>query len=109
MSTAILNAFVTLLAENPEIIPDRDDLQLQLSQSYEDVDELAEMVGEYCKAHPDLHAQVKSLLKGDKEKFPGKCDTLSPPPLQVADYKYTILNTMHRVVATATPAPSAKT
>ncbi len=128
MSTAILDDFVTLLTENPEIIPDRDSLQLQLDRPYEDVYELAEMVGEYCKAHPDLKDAMKSVSARPKpepkpepepeptatatatdvesERLPGKGNTR--PVLQVTDYKHTILNTMHRVVATATPASSAK-
>jgi hypothetical protein len=102
MSTAILDAFVTLLTEQPNIIQDRDDLQLQLSQSHEDLDELADVVAQYCQAHPELQAAVKSLLGEDRDRLPGKGNTR--PVLQVADYKYTILNTMHRVVATPVPA-----
>jgi hypothetical protein len=112
MSTAILDAFVTLLRENPEIIPDRDDLKLKLDQPYEDVYELAEMVEQYCEAHPELKTAIRNLekpkLKPDldlvTERLPGNGHTR--PVLQVADYKYTILNTMHRVMAT--PAPIKK-
>jgi hypothetical protein len=104
MSTAILDAFVTLLTEQPEIILDRDDLQLQLNQPHEDLDELADMVAKYCQADPELQAALRSLLNSDPLRLPGKGNTR--PLLQVADYKYTILNTMHRVVAT--PAPVKK-
>ncbi len=104
MSNAILDAFVTLLTEQPDIIQDRDDLQIQLNQPHEDLDELADVVAQYCQAHPELQAAVKSLLGEDRDRLPGKGN--ARPALQVADYKYTILNTMHRVVAT--PAPVKK-
>jgi hypothetical protein len=109
MSTAILDAFLTLLTDKPEIIQDWDNLQLQLSQSHEDVDELADVVAEYCQAHIELQAAIKSELEKpkpkldlDPDRLPGNGNTR--PALQVADYKYTILNTMHRVVATPVPA-----
>jgi hypothetical protein len=102
MSTAILDAFVTLLTEQPDIIQDWDNLQLQLSQSHEDLDELADEVAQYCQADPKLQAALRSFLNADPCRLPGKGKTL--PVLQVADYKYTILNTMHRVVATPVPA-----
>jgi hypothetical protein len=104
MSTAILDAFVTLLTEQPEIIQDWDNLQLQLSQSHEDLDDLADAIAQYCQADPKLQTALRSFLNSDPCRLPGKGNTR--PALQVADYKYTILNTMHRVVST--PAPAKK-
>ncbi len=112
MSTAILDAFIILLTENPKIIPDRDGLQLKLDRPYTDIYELAEMVEQYCEAHPELNTAIQNLEKPKPkpdldlvtERLPGNGNTR--PVLQVADYKYTILNTMHRVVAT--PAPVKK-
>jgi hypothetical protein len=101
MSTAILYAFITLLTEQPDIIQDWDNLQLQLNQPHEDLDELADMVAQYCQTDPELQAALRSLLNSDPLRLPGKGNTR--PALQVADYKYTILNTMHRVVATPVP------
>jgi hypothetical protein len=58
MSTAILEAFVTLLTEQPEIIQNWDNLQLQLNQPHEDLDELADMVAQYCQTNPELQAAI---------------------------------------------------
>jgi hypothetical protein len=102
MSTAILDAFVTLLTEQPDIIQNWDNLQLQLSQSHEDLDELADAIAQYCQADPKLQNALRSFLNSDPCRLPGKGN--ARPALQVADYKYTILNTMHRVVATPVPA-----
>jgi hypothetical protein len=108
----ILNAFIVIIEENSEAIEDPHDLYLQAVRWSDDVDDLAERVAVYCKAHPVLDAAVKSLTRQseDRDRLPD--DTrlhgkgVSAPPIQPGDYKYTILNTMHRVLAT--PAPPKK-
>jgi hypothetical protein len=107
MSTAILDDFITLLEEKPAAIDDHNDLYLQVAGWSDDIDELANRVADYWTAHPGLSETLKSLgrtesAEPDTMRIHGS-GTEAPKP-QPEDYKYTILNTMHRVYGT--PAPS---
>lgn len=103
MSNAVLNAFIALIEEKPEAIEEHNDLHLQASQWSEDIEELADLVTQYCQSRPVLYETLKSLLGREQDRLPGK--GTSAPPIQPTDYKYTILNTMHRVFETPPPPP----
>jgi hypothetical protein len=98
MSTAILDAFINLLEEKPTAIDDHHDLYAQALEWSGDIDDLADRVSEYCQARPKLYEIIISLLNSGTERSPGMGSQVPAPKPE--DYKYTILNTMHRVYGT---------
>lgn len=102
MSIAILDAFLRLIEKNPKAIENYNELYQQVNHCSDDVDELADRVAEYCQASPELHESLKSMLRNEQDRLPG--NATEAPALQPEDYKYTILNTMHRVFTTPVPA-----
>jgi hypothetical protein len=102
MSIAILDAFLRLIEENPEAIENYHELHQQVNGWSDDVDELADRVAEYCQGNSDLHESLKSMLGNEQDRLPG--NATKAPSLQPEDYKYTILNTMHKVFSTPVPA-----
>jgi hypothetical protein len=105
MSNAVLDAFITLIKDKPELVEDPNDLHSLAVGWTGDSDDLADRVAEYCQARPELYETIKSLLNpGETTKLAGLGNP--PPAPKPDDYKDTLLNTMHRVYGT--PAPSQK-